>query len=67
MIEKTTIAVHAIPNEAIEALARCLLPAMHSYFESEEGWREYAEWYWRKDIEELYGKKLPNIIIKVVA
>jgi hypothetical protein len=31
--------VHAIPDEALETLARCLLPAMRSYFESVEGWR----------------------------
>jgi len=33
-----------IPNEAIEALARCLLPAIQTFFESEEGRREFAEW-----------------------
>jgi hypothetical protein len=35
---------HEIPNSAIEALARCLLPAIQSFFESEESQREYAEW-----------------------
>jgi hypothetical protein len=29
---------------ALEALARCLLPAIRSYFESDEGQREFAEW-----------------------
>jgi hypothetical protein len=33
-----------IPDNAIEALARCLLPAIQSFFESEEGRREFAEW-----------------------
>ncbi|MDR2569333.1 MAG: hypothetical protein LBD23_03415 [Oscillospiraceae bacterium] len=33
-----------IPNEAIKALARCLLPAIQTFFESEEGRREFAEW-----------------------
>ena len=32
------------PDEALEALARCLLPAIQSYFESEEGQREFEEW-----------------------
>ena len=32
------------PDEALEALARCLLPAIQSYFESEEGQREFKEW-----------------------
>ena len=34
----------AIPDDALEALARCLFPAIRSYFESEEGQREFAEW-----------------------
>ena len=59
--------VHAIPDEALETLARCLLPAMRSYFESAEGWREFAEWQLRKDIEELYGRELPDIIIRIAA
>ena len=33
-----------IPEHEIEALARCLLPEMQKYFESEEGQREFAEW-----------------------
>jgi hypothetical protein len=33
-----------IPDNAIEALARCLLPAIQTFFESEEGRREFAEW-----------------------
>ena len=60
-------AVHAIPDEAIKALARCLLPVIRAYFESAEGWREFTEWQLRKDIEELYGMRLPDIIIRVVA
>lgn len=35
---------YQVPAGAIEALARCLLPAIRSYFESEEGQREFAEW-----------------------
>lgn len=37
--------VHA---DAIEALARQLLPAIRSYFESDEGQREFAEWQARQ-------------------
>lgn len=33
-----------IPDYAIERIARCLLPAMQAFFDSEEGQREYAEW-----------------------
>ena len=32
------------PEDALEALARILYPAMVSYFEREEGQREFAEW-----------------------
>ena len=32
------------PDEALEALARCLLPTIQSYFESEEGQREFEQW-----------------------
>ena len=30
--------------DALEALARCLYPAMVDYFQSEDGQREFAEW-----------------------
>ena len=32
------------PADAINALARCLYPAMVAYFESDDGQREFAEW-----------------------
>jgi hypothetical protein len=32
------------PDGAIESLARQLYPAMRSFFESEDGKREFAEW-----------------------
>ena len=34
----------AIPQHEIEALARCLLPKIQRYFESEEGKKEFEEW-----------------------
>lgn len=43
------------PDEALQALARCLYPAIRSYFESEEGQREFQEWKARRDIEKLAG------------
>ena len=33
-----------IPDFAIERLARCMLPMLQQYYESEEGQRELAEW-----------------------
>jgi len=47
----------AIPDDALEALARCLLPAIRSFYESEEGRREFAEWQARNDIVNLPGGK----------
>lgn len=33
-----------IPNHAIERMAKCLLPIMRTYFESEEGQAELKAW-----------------------
>jgi hypothetical protein len=33
-----------VSQQHIEALARCLLPEIEKYFESEEGQREFEEW-----------------------
>jgi len=33
-----------IPRHEIEALARCLLPEIQKFFESEEGKRDFEEW-----------------------
>jgi hypothetical protein len=35
---------YQVPADAIEALARRLLPAIRSYFESEEGMAAFTEW-----------------------
>ena len=40
-----------VPADAIEALARHLLPAIRSYFESEEGKATFDEWKSRQDAE----------------
>lgn len=41
-----------IPDHAIEALARCALPLIQAYYESEEGQREFAEWMAQTAIKE---------------
>ena len=33
-----------IPDRVIESLARCALPLIRAYFESEKGRREFEEW-----------------------
>ena len=46
---------NAIPDDALEALARCLYPTMVAYFDSEAGKREFAEWQAREGIENVPG------------
>ena len=55
--EKTETEVSAIPDDALEALARCLLPAIRSYFESDEGQREFDEWKSRESSENIPDRK----------
>ena len=33
-----------IPQHKIEAIARCIMPDILAFYESEEGQREFAEW-----------------------
>ena len=40
-----------IPDFAIERIARCLLPMIQSYYESDEGKRDMAEWEQRQNEE----------------
>ena len=39
------------PDHTIEAIARCLWPDIQSYYDSEEGQREFSEWKTRKEKE----------------
>jgi len=43
-----------IPDHVIESLARCILPSIRAYFESEEGKREFAEWKKQQE-QERFG------------
>jgi len=38
-----------IPKEALERLARCILPEIQKFFESDEGKREFEEWKKNKE------------------
>ena len=40
-----------IPDFAIERIARCLLPMIQSYYESDEGKKDMAEWKQRQKAE----------------
>jgi hypothetical protein len=41
-----------IPYHEVEALARVLLPEIQSFFESEEGQREFNEWKAQRDADQ---------------
>lgn len=47
----------AIPQHQIEAIARCILPDILAFYESEEGQREFAEWKKQWEMERLTTKK----------
>lgn len=40
-----------IPQYKIEAIARCLLPDIQAFYESEEGQREFEEWKAQQETE----------------
>ena len=40
-----------IPQFNIEAIARCIMPDILAFYESEEGQREFAEWKQRREAE----------------
>lgn len=51
--------VPEIPDHVIESLARCILPAIQKYFESEEGQREFEKWKEVRDNKVLDMKNNP--------
>ena len=53
---------YAISQADIESLARCLLPQIQKYFESEDGQREFAEW--QAEQEKLRKKESPPAVAK---
>lgn len=49
-----------IPQHAIESIARCILPDILAYYESEEGQQQFQEW---KTIQEAEQAKRNDIVI----
>ena len=50
-----------IPQHEIEKIARCILPDILAFYESEEGQREFAEWKRQlelKDNQDSSGDKI---------
>ncbi len=46
-----------IPQHEIEHIARCILPDILAYYESEEGQREFREWQAQREAEQAEGKE----------
>lgn len=46
-----------IPDYQIEAIARCLLPDIQKFYESEEGQREFSEWKAQRETEQARNGK----------
>jgi hypothetical protein len=46
-----------IPEHQIEAIARCLLPDILKYYESEEGQREFTEWKAQREAKRVRNDK----------
>lgn len=44
-----------IPKHELEKLARCFLPDIIAFFESEEGKKEYEEWLQQKEKQDSSG------------
>ncbi len=45
-----------IPQYQIEAIARCIMPDILAFYESEEGQREFAEWKEQREMEKREAK-----------
>ena len=45
-----------IPQYIIESIARCILPDIIAYYETEEGQRQFQEWKAMQEAEKTEGK-----------
>ena len=45
-----------IPQHIIELIARCILPDIIAYYETEEGQRQFQEWKAMQEAEKMEGK-----------
>ena len=44
------------PQHVIESIARCLLPDIIAFYETEEGQRQFQEWKAMQEAEQTDGK-----------
>lgn len=54
--KKKLINNSGIPQHEIEHIARCILPDILAYYESEEGQREFQDWLAQREAEKAEGK-----------
>ena len=45
-----------IPQHIIESIARCILPDIIAYYETEEGQRQFQDWKAMQEAEQPEGK-----------
>ena len=50
-----------IPQHIIESIARCILPDIIAYYETEEGQRQFQEWKAMQEAEQTEGKNGEDI------
>ena len=50
-----------IPQHIIESIARCILPDIIAYYETEEGQRQFQEWKAMQKAEQTEGKNVEEI------
>ena len=48
------------PQHVIESIARCLLPDMIAFYETEEGQQQFQEWKAIQEAEQTEEKKSAN-------
>ena len=58
--QKKPVNNSGITQHAIEAIARCILPDIIAYYETEEGQREFREWKAKRDAEQTDRKVITN-------
>ena len=55
--KKKLINNSGIPQHEIGHIARCILPDILAYYESEEGQQEFREWLVQREVEKTEGKE----------
>ena len=49
-----------IPQYKIEAIARCIMPDILTFYESEDGQKEFAEWKAQQEAEKSGVERKPK-------